>query len=164
MGKKAEVAIGAMKREDLDQVLVIERSSFSAPWSRTLFEQELRKPVLSTSLTACAEQGGRRTVLGYLVFWIVADEMHILNLAVVASERRKGIARFLVMSGLRYAAAKGARTAFLEVRASNTGAQKLYQSLGFTGSALRRNYYDAPPEDAVIMTLSEGAFRESVRV
>lgn len=158
MGKKAEVSIGAMRREDLDQVVAIEQASFTQPWSRALFEQELKKPALSTSMAAVAGEGRSRSVIGYIVFWIVAQEMHILNLAVAPAERRKGLARRLVLSGLQYAAAKGARTAFLEVRASNIRARNLYQGLGFVDSALRRSYYDSPPEDALIMTLPEDAF------
>jgi ribosomal-protein-alanine N-acetyltransferase len=97
-------------------------------------------------------------VTGYIVFWLVADEMHILNLAVAPDSRRRGIARRLVLAGIKHARAKGARRAFLEVRASNIAAQKLYSSLGFMGTSLRRDYYDSPVEDAVVMTLEQRAF------
>ncbi len=147
-----------MRHEDLDQVVAIEQASFTQPWSRALFEQELRKPALSTSLAALAGEGPGRLVMGYIVFWIVAQEMHILNLAVAPAERRKGLAGRLVLSGIQYAAARGARTAFLEVRASNIPAWNLYQGLGFVKSALRKSYYDSPPEDALVMTLPEDAF------
>jgi [ribosomal protein S18]-alanine N-acetyltransferase len=158
VGKKAEISIGVMRREDLDQVLAIEQVSFNQPWSLSLFEQELRKPALSTSFVACTGERGSRSVLGYLVFWVVAQEMHILNLAVAPAGRRKGIAKLLILSGLRYALAKGARMAFLEVRASNRPARNLYHGLGFVNSALRKSYYDSPPEDALVMTLPEDAF------
>ena len=81
-----------------------------------------------------------------------------MNLAVAPGQRQRGIARRLVLTGIRHAYAKGARRAFLEVRASNMFAQKLYSSLGFTGTSVRRNYYDSPVEDAVVMTLEHGAF------
>lgn len=169
MGKTAEIKIGAMKVEDLDQVLEIEQASFSVPWSRKLFLAELSKPAVSTLLVAYGDRevprGGRtvREVMAYIVFWIVADEMHILNLAVAAAYRRRGIAKKLIVSAVRYAYSRGARTAYLEVRASNTPAQRLYSSLGFTGSFVRRGYYDMPVEDAVVMMLSEGAFLSLAR-
>ena len=100
---------------------------------------------------------------GYLVYWLVQDEMHILNLAVAPAWRRKGIARKLVLPASKRACKKGAAKAFLEVRASNREAQKLYSSLGFTGSSVRRGYYDLPVEDAVVMTLEEGAMKALVQ-
>jgi ribosomal-protein-alanine N-acetyltransferase len=99
-----------------------------------------------------------RNVIGYIVFWIVADEMHILNLATALERRRQGVARKLVLAALKLAHQKGATRAFLEVRASNTTAQKLYADLGFTGTSMRREYYDSPIEDAVVMVLEKGVF------
>ena len=83
--------------------------------------------------------------------------MHILNLAVAPAHRRQGVARQLVLDAIKRAYAKGARRAFLEVRESNTAAQKLYSNLGFTGSFARKDYYDSPTEDAVIMALEQKA-------
>ncbi len=146
-----------MKKEDIDQVMSIEQASFSMPWSRNLFLSEFRSPGISTLMVALAD-GPVRTVGGYIVIWLVGDEMHILNLAVTPSMRRQGIARKLVLAAIKRADQKGAKRAFLEVRASNAAAQKLYLDLGFTGTSLRRDYYDAPVEDAVIMALEKDAF------
>jgi [ribosomal protein S18]-alanine N-acetyltransferase len=146
-----------MKKEDLDQVLAIEQDSFTMPWSRNLFLSEFRSPAVSTLLVALTDRPLRQ-IAGYLVFWLVADEMHILNLAVMQEFRRQGIAKKLVLAGLRSAHQKGARRSFLEVRVSNTLAQKLYSSLGFTGTSVRRDYYDEPVEDAVVMTLEQHAY------
>jgi [ribosomal protein S18]-alanine N-acetyltransferase len=146
-----------MKKEDVDQVLSIEQSSFSMPWSKNLFLSEFRSPKVSRLLVALADSL-ERTVIGYIVFWHVEDEMHILNLAVDPQFRRTGIARDLVHAALKRSYEQGAKRAFLEVRISNAPAQKLYASLGFIGNAIRRDYYDAPVEDAVIMTLERGAF------
>ncbi len=157
MGKKTDVAIDVMKKGDIDQVLAIEQASFSVPWSRNLFLSEFRSPGVSTLLVSLANDTLLRTVTGYIIYWLVEDEMHLLNLAVAPLYRRRGIARQLVFDGIRRAYAKGARRAFLEVRASNTAAQKLYADLGFTGSFVRRDYYDSPTEDAVIMTLEQKA-------
>ncbi len=151
-----------MKKEDIDQVLSIEQTSFSMPWSRNLFLSEFRSPGISTLMVALAD-GPVRTVGGYIVIWLVEDEMHILNLAVTPSLRRQGIARKLVRAAIKRADQKGAKRAFLEVRASNAVAQKLYLDLGFTGTSLRRDYYDAPVEDAVIMALEKDAFEVQAR-
>ncbi len=159
MGEKTVITIEPMKKEDVDQVLSIEQASFSQPWSKNLFLSEFRSPGVSTLLVALVGSSSQRHVAGYIVFWNVQDEMHILNLAVAREFRRRSIARRLVLSAIKRALAKGAKKAFLEVRASNAPAQKLYSSLGFTGSFIRRGYYDAPVEDAVIMTLEEPALR-----
>jgi ribosomal-protein-alanine N-acetyltransferase len=158
VGKEGEITIDFMRKEDIDQVLAIERTSFSMPWSRNLFLSEFRSPLVSTLFVSLSSTAPKRVVTGYIVFWLVADEMHILNLAVAVGQRQRGMARRLVLTGIKHAYAKGARRAFLEVRASNMFAQKLYSSLGFTGTSVRRNYYDSPVEDAVVMTLEQGAF------
>ena len=164
MGKKTGIAIDVMKKEDVDQVLAIEQASFRMPWSRNLFLSEFRSPGVSMLLVSLATDTPPRTVTGYIVFWFVEDEMHILNLAVAPSHRRHGIARQLVLDAIKRAYAKGARRAFLEVRASNTAAQKLYSDLGFTGSFVWRDYYDSPREDAVIMTLEQKALEGITKV
>lgn len=158
MGKKTDIAIDYMRKDDIDRVLAIEQASFSMPWSKNLFLSEFRSPSVSTLLVSLENNTPTRSVTGYIVFWNVEDEMHILNLAVVPERRRQGISRQLVLAAIKRAYAKGARRAFLEVRASNDAARKLYSNLGFTGSSIRRDYYDSPIEDALIMTLEVGAF------
>lgn len=162
MGKADAITIDFMKKEDIDQVLAIEHASFSSPWSRNLFLSEFRSPRVSSLMVSLADSPGRK-VSGFIIFWTVEDEMHILNLAVAPEFRRQGIAKMLVLAALAHARRKGAKRAFLEVRASNIAAQKLYSSLGFTGIAIRRGYYDAPIEDAVVMTLEHGAFESLIK-
>jgi len=152
-----------MKKEDIDQVLAIEQASFTMPWSRNLFLSEFRSPSVSMLMVALADVSVR-SVIGYIVCWLVTDEMHILNLAVDRSFRRQGMATSLVLAALKRAHQKGAKRAFLEVRSSNTAAKKLYLDLGFTGTSVRRDYYDDPIEDALIMTLGEGALESLIRV
>ncbi len=154
----------AMKREDLDQVMAIEQASFSMPWSRNLFLSEFRSPGVSTLMVALEKDSPKRSITGYIVFWLVEDEIHILNLAVAPLFRKQGIARGLVLAGVRLAYGKGARRAFLEVRASNAAAQKLYSELGFSGTSIRRDYYDTPTEDAVVMILERGALERLAKM
>jgi ribosomal-protein-alanine N-acetyltransferase len=162
MGKEDATTIDMMKKGDVDQVLKIEQASFSMPWSRNLFLSEFRSPSVSNPMVALLD-GPVRRIAGFIVFWLVKDEMHILNLAVAPALRRQGIARKLVRAAIRLAYRKGAERAFLEVRASNEAAQKLYSSLGFAGTSMRREYYDSPVEDAVVMTLERGAFEQLAR-
>jgi [ribosomal protein S18]-alanine N-acetyltransferase len=150
--------IDYMEKGDIDQVLEIEQASFSMPWSRNLFLSEFRSPLVSTLMVALADDPLSRRVIGYIVYWLAADEMHILNLATASGWRRHGIAKQLVLAALKRAYQKDAKRAFLEVRASNNAAQRLYSNLGFTGMSVRRAYYDSPIEDAVIMTLEQEAF------
>ena len=159
MGEKTIITIEPMKKSDIDQVLAIEQASFSQPWSKNLFLSEFRSPLISQLLVSLAGDPAQRRVTGYVIYWVVEDEMHILNLAVAPAWRRRGIARALVFSGVSRAQKKGATRAFLEVRASNREAQKLYSSFGFTGIFIRRDYYDLPVEDAVVMTLEQGAMK-----
>ena len=157
MGKKDAVTIDVMKKEDVDQVLAIEQMSFSSHWSRNLFLSEFRNPAISNLLVSL-NGGPVRSVTGFIIFWIIEDEMHILNLAVTPALRRQGVARNLVLHSIRQAHRKGVRRAFLEVRVSNTTAQNLYSHLGFAATFVRRDYYDGPIEDAIVMTLDGQAF------
>jgi ribosomal-protein-alanine N-acetyltransferase len=114
-------------------------------------------------MVALADDLSLRRVIGYIVFWHIANEMHILNLAAAPGQRRQGVAKNLVLAALKRAYQKGATRAFLEVRASNVAAQRLYSKLGFTGTSVRRGYYESPVEDALMMTLEQEAFKTLVR-
>ncbi len=144
-----------MRIEDLEEVLAIERTSFTMPWSRNLFLSEFRNSAVSLMLTARADAGEGWPIVGYIVCWVVADELHILDLATAAAWRRSAIGRRLVLAALREGRNRGARRAFLEVRASNRAALDLYEGLGFVRVMVREEYYDLPVEDAVIMALEE---------
>ena len=156
MGETGTITIDRMTREDIDQVLTIEQASFTMPWSRNLFLSEFRNPSVSLMLVARSPDSGGR-IIGYIVCWAVADELHILDLATEPSWRRKGIARMLVLAAIREGDAVGASRVFLEVRASNQAALLLYEGLGFTRSLIREGYYDMPVEDAVVMSLERNA-------
>jgi ribosomal-protein-alanine N-acetyltransferase len=151
-----------MIKEDLDQVLAIEQISFSMPWSRNLFLSEFRNAPVSLMLVARSSPEPE-TIIGYIVCWIVADELHILNLATEPARRRKGIARLLVMAALKYGYEQNVRRAFLEVRTSNEAALNLYDGLGFVRLIVRKGYYDLPVEDAVVMSLEQDGFQKIVQ-
>ena len=138
--------IRLMTKDDIEDVAHLEHVSSTEPWSKDLFRKELKSP-LSVSLVA--DDGG--LICGYLVFWIVADEVHIQNIAVNENLRRRGIADKLLTEMHFIAKTKNAFTATLEVRRSNESAIKLYEKFGFVVKGCRERYYSDTKEDALIM-------------
>ncbi len=140
---------------DLDDVLAIEQESFSAPWTRVMFEAELLGNPFSRFFGAfCPGEGPPvKRLLGYICYWVVFDELRLMNLAVQPDCRRQGIASHLVRYALGEGMTQGTTRALLEVRAGNDLAQKLYQTLGFRQYGCRRSYYTNPDEDAILMQL-----------
>ncbi len=106
---------------------------------------------LSSSFSLCLvlEEGG--TISGHIGIKIVADELHVMTLAVHPERRRRGFARVLIRAALNRAVSDGARCAYLEVRPNNLAARALYRSLGFVETGVRPGYYG--DEDALLMTL-----------
>ena len=144
-----------MQEGDLDEVLALEQRSFNEPWSRKMFLGELHGNAFATNLVlrtggaGFGEGVGAGALLGYIMFWVVFEELHLMNLAVLPEVRRRGLGTALVRHALM--AAHGARMALLEVRASNTAALAMYRKLGFVQKSVRKGYYNHPREDAVIM-------------
>ena len=140
--------IRSMKDQDVEQVAELERICFSTPWSRNMLAEELDN-ALSAFLVALDESG---KVVGYAGLQVVLDEGYITNVAVRPECRRQGIAGKLLQVFLDFA--QGNHLAFLtlEVRASNYDAIALYGSRGFRSVGRRKNYYEHPKEDAIIMT------------
>ena len=148
MSEKMRVRIEPMTAEHLDEVAELERLCFSDPWSRNLLAEALKND-LSAYLVALDDAG---RVAGYAGLTVVLDEGSIDNIAVRPEYRRRGVAAQLLEVFLNFA--QGNRLAFLtlEVRASNYAAIALYGSRGFRAVGRRKNYYEHPPEDALIMT------------
>ena len=147
------VKITPAVEQDLDVLVDIEAKSFSAPWTRRMLEVELTANPYSYVLTAQLPypQKAQDHLLGYICFWIVFDELRLMNLAVKPSVRRRGIGRQLVTWALHHAIERGATRALLEVRSSNTAALALYAKLGFQEYGVRKSYYTNPDEDAILM-------------
>ena len=137
-----------MTGDHLDQVADIEKLCFSDPWSRRMLSEHLENECAA----AIVAQGADGTVLGYAGLLVVLDEGYITNVAVRPECRRQGVAKQLLQVFLDFARAHKLAFLTLEVRASNYGAIALYGSLGFRSVGRRKNYYEHPREDAIIMT------------
>jgi len=148
MFKAHELIIEKMGVDDIRQILEIEKISFPTPWHSYIFELELKKPRTLQLVSKFGDQ-----VTGYIISWMMYDEIHILNIAVHPDFRRKGIARRLLSDVIEYFYPRGARSVILEVRMYNKAAQNLYESLGFRTLRIRKKYYTDTGEDAIVMYL-----------
>ena len=134
--------------QDIDDILRIETISFTKPWTREMYLSELEHRDVSFFYIARDAVG---EAIGFCACWRVLDEVHINNLAVLPELRRGGVASALLERVLADGAAKGAHRATLEVRRSNEAALRLYEKFGFTVTAVRRDYYTQPDEDALVL-------------
>ena len=146
---RMNVRIVPMTADHLDEVAELERICFSVPWSRNMLAEELDN-LLSAFLVALDDSG---KVVGYAGVQVILDEGYITNVAVRPECRRQGIAAKLLQVFLDFARANQLAFLTLEVRASNYDASALYGSRGFRSVGRRKNYYEHPKEDAIIMTL-----------
>ncbi len=140
------VQLRRLETHDLDAVETIERESYPTPWSRSMFDAELRKP---SSLALGAFTADE--LLGYAFVSRYVDAWHVMNVAVANGYRRRGIASALLERLFDVTATDPKRGYTLEVRVSNTGAIRLYEQLGFEARGVRRGYYTDNREDALIM-------------
>lgn len=138
--------IRGMTPEDIDQVLDIEKHTFSMPWTRRDFEEVLKNP---QNLYLVVDIG--REIVGYCGLWAVLEEGQITNVAIKEMYRHQGIGRKMMETLLSEGQDRGITGFTLEVRESNVAAYALYNSLGFTKVGVRPGFYDKPKENAIIM-------------
>ena len=143
------VKIVPMTADHLEELEKLERICFSRPWSRKMLAEELENQC-AAFLVAGDSVSGR--VLGYAGLMVVADEGYITNVAVFPEYRRQGIAAQILQVFVQFAEANRLAFLTLEVRPSNAAAIALYQGFGFEEVGRRKNYYDLPKEDALILT------------
>lgn len=130
----------------LEDILTVEQSSFSHPWTRNMFLSELAAKHTRYRVAVINNRA-----IAYMGMWICANEGQITNIAVSPAYRRTGIATKLLADFIAYAQKNALSSLTLEVRASNTTAQALYAKLDFTPVGRRKNYYENT-EDAILMT------------
>jgi [ribosomal protein S18]-alanine N-acetyltransferase len=140
------ITLRSMTAADVPAVLAIEYESYSVPWSESTFRGLLRR---RDAELIVAEADCR--IVGYAIFWTVLDQSELGNVAVTPAWRRRGVGEILVAEVIRRTAEQGVREVFLEVRPSNEQARRLYERFGFTQVGRRRNYYQAPVEDALVL-------------
>lgn len=141
--------IRKMEFKDIPEVVEIDRSSFTLPWSERAFTYEVQENHAARCWVTEVE--GR--VVSMLVLWIILDEAHIATLATHPHFRRRGFARQILLKSLVSARDEGVEKALLEVRARHLVAQKFYCDIGFGEVGRRRMYYRDNGEDAVLMTM-----------
>lgn len=146
----ATLIIEPMRSGDLDRVMEIEVASSPSPWSRNVFAEELARDFAHVLVVREVADG---PALGFLNFWAVADEIHVLNLATDPHHRRRGLASSLLSHVIVRAKRDEARVLTLEVRRSNQAAQSLYRRFGFRAIGVRAGYYADNQEDALVMLL-----------
>lgn len=143
-----KIRIVSMDASHLTELAELEQACFSVPWSRKMLEEELYNDC-SAYLVAEDEEGH---AVGYAGLLVVLDEGYITNIVVRPDCRRQRIASQLLNVFFNFSLANDLRFITLEVRPSNTSAVALYQKFGFVEAGRRKNYYEAPKEDALIMT------------
>ena len=143
------IQIVPMNADNLEELEKLERICFSRPWSRKMLAEELENQCAAFLV---AQDSITQQVLGYAGLLVMADEGYITNVAVFPEFRRQGVAAKLIAVFENFA--RGNKLAFLtlEVRPSNAAAIALYKGFGFEEVGRRKNYYDLPKEDALILT------------
>lgn len=141
-----DIVVRTMDTDDISSVTGIEQECFSMPWSELAFWESLKQ---SYSVFYVAECDG--VIAGYVGVYHMADECDITNVAVSSLYRRRGIGRRLLETVEAYAARHEVRSVTLEVRESNTPAISLYEAMGYKNIGIRKNFYEKPTENAIIM-------------
>lgn len=137
----------AVAGDDVSEIAALQSQTFTNPWSA----DSLRWEIANTDVARLYVLRADGVLIGFCACWVILDELHINSLAVDPAWRRQGMARRLVGEVVRDAAAAGATQATLEVRRSNTAALALYERLGFACEGVRKDYYQSPREDALVL-------------
>ena len=141
------ITIRLMEERDLDAIMEVEKQCFTLPWSREAFYNEIHQNRFAHYLIL--EEDNK--VIGYCGAWLVVDEAHITNIAVLPAYQGRGLGKVLLSSMIKECMLQAIKRMTLEVRESNLVAQSLYKKLGFVEGAIRKNYYSDNQEDAIVM-------------
>ncbi|MHA6260090.1 ribosomal protein S18-alanine N-acetyltransferase [Sporosarcina sp. CAU 1771] len=142
-----EIYYREMVHEDIPSVVKIEEESFSTPWTEEIFQHEMNGNEYAYYVVAEKD----KQVIGHCGMWIVLDECHITNVAVLKHQRGFGVGEGLMREAIAFCEEMDVRLMTLEVRVSNETAQNLYRKLGFKDGGIRKNYYSDDHEDALVM-------------
>ncbi|MDP4164307.1 MAG: ribosomal protein S18-alanine N-acetyltransferase [Bacillota bacterium] len=136
-----------MEEQDIDQIVEIEHISFATPWSKEAFYNELYQNQFALYIVLEEQE----KIIGYCGVWVVVDEAHVTNVAVLPEYRGRKLGEALMIKLMEVARQRGAKTMTLEVRVSNHVAQSLYRKMGFQNGGIRKNYYTDNQEDGLVM-------------
>mgnify|MGYP001827379316 FL=1 len=139
--------VRSMRAADVQSVVAIERAAFTTPWSAPTFTALLARPRAEMLVLELPGAG----VVGYAILWCVLDEGELANIAIREEHRGRGLGALLLDQVVVAARARGVRSIVLEVRESNLRARAMYASRGFGEVGRRRDYYDDPREDALVL-------------
>ena len=143
--EQRELQLRPMKTADIDKIVTLENECQLSSWGATSYQAELLNPS-AVLLTAIVHD----EVVGFFSGRMMADEFEIYTIAVAPKFRRQGLGAKILIAALEIAKMKGAKHAYLEVRAANEPAKKMYERHGFTLTGKRKEYYSAPLEDALL--------------
>lgn len=145
-----QIIIRNMKIEDVDQVIEVEKASFSTPWTTNIFYQEIVDNQHAHYFVIEVDE----KIVGYVGMWIVIDDAQITNIAILPEHRGKRYGEKLFQFVLQLLKSLNVRRLSLEVRVSNIVAQKLYRKFGLVPGGIRKNYYTDNGEDAIVMWIN----------
>ena len=145
--KGEDATITPMRIEDLSEISVLEKLSFSLPWSR----EDFREIVLSQLYKGLVLRGSMKQIMGYIVYYLAGDEGHVMNVVTNPKYKKMGVAQAMLDHVHGLFADSRASYSFLELRRSNYGAYRLYKKKGYVYVGLRRGYYADNMEDAILM-------------
>jgi ribosomal-protein-alanine N-acetyltransferase len=151
-----DVKITAMKESHVKDVVAIEQAVFDTPWTEDMFRQEIEGAFGSQAFVATMNA----RVVGYSIAWFFEEEVHLVNIAVHAAYRKRGVGNLLLDHLIHRALDRRMRIMTLEVRASNLPAQAFYRRARFRPIGIRKGYYSDNREDAVLMVLDMERMRE----
>ncbi len=155
-GADPRIRLRLAAEPDVARLLEIEQAAHAHPWSEAQLRSELGRAYSSLLCAESAQDVGTAARIdGFIVYWVIHDELHVLDVATAPEARRRGLARALMEEALADGVRRGATRAMLEVRTSNAPAIALYRALGFIHDTIRRRYYQ-DGEDAVLMSLVLG--------
>ena len=138
------------------RILTIEKVSFPTPWTSDAFREEVQRSFSSLWVLQDKED-----VAGYICFWSMVRELHLMNIAVHPERRGEGLGRMLLNKMIAVGIGEGAECALLEVRPSNMPARELYKKAGFREIGRRVKYYRDTGEDAILMALQFNTFGDA---
>ncbi|KAA0543396.1 ribosomal-protein-alanine N-acetyltransferase [Bacillus sp. BGMRC 2118] len=155
----SSVTFRLMAVKDIDDILKVEHASFATPWSAEAFYNEM----VNNPYASYVVMEDNERIIGYCGLWVVLEDAHITNVAVLPDYRGRKLGEALMKQALELAKALGANRVSLEVRVSNEVAQGLYRKLGFQNGGIRKRYYTDNNEDALVMWVNINETTDHIR-